>query len=81
MTQSPAPPTSVLRAFGATEAPVLLPGGPGSAWLSGELVLKPTALPQETVWRAGVLCHLPEVTGFRVARPVPSADGSWAAHG
>ncbi|WP_405889692.1 TIGR02569 family protein [Streptomyces sp. NBC_00133] len=81
MTQSPAPPASVLRAFGATEAPVLLPGGPGSAWLAGELVLKPTALSQETVWRAGVLCHLPEVTGFRVARPVPSADGSWAAHG
>jgi hypothetical protein len=35
----------------------------------------------ETAWRAGVLHHLPEAPGFRVARPVPATDGSWAAHG
>ncbi|MGW0554057.1 TIGR02569 family protein [Streptomyces sp. NPDC002926] len=78
---SPAPPSVVLTAFGAAEAPALLPGGQGSAWRSGTLVLKPVATAPETAWRAGVLHHLPETPGFRVARPVPAADGSWAAHG
>ncbi|NUL06406.1 TIGR02569 family protein [Streptomyces lunaelactis] len=81
MSQSPAPPASALKAFGAAETPVPLPGGQGSAWRSGALVLKPTAMAPETTWRAGVLHHLPESSGFRVARPVPAADGSWAAYG
>ena len=33
------------------------------------------------MWRAGVLHHLPKTPGFRVAGPVPAADGAWAAHG
>ncbi|MER7660970.1 MULTISPECIES: hypothetical protein [unclassified Streptomyces] len=28
-----------------------------------------------------MLCHLPETAGFRVARPVAAADGSWCAGG
>ncbi|MET7717305.1 TIGR02569 family protein [Streptomyces sp. NPDC005407] len=81
MSQSPAPSSSVLAAFGAAGTPVPLPGGQGSAWRAGALVLKPAAMEPETAWRAGVLHHLPEAPGFRVARPVPATDGSWAAHG
>ncbi|WP_406398564.1 TIGR02569 family protein [Streptomyces sp. NBC_00879] len=81
MTKSPAPSARVLTAFGASEAPVPLPGGRGSAWRSGPLVLKPAVSEPETVWRAGVLHHLPKAPGFRVAGPVPAADGGWAAHG
>ncbi|MEU9008982.1 TIGR02569 family protein [Streptomyces sp. NPDC048479] len=84
MSQSPAsaaPPSVVLTAFGAAEAPALLPGCRGSAWRSGALVLRPVATAPETAWRAGVLHHLPETSAFRVGRPVPAADGSWAAHG
>ncbi|WP_142212921.1 TIGR02569 family protein [Streptomyces sp. SLBN-118] len=81
MSQSLAPSARVLTAFGATEEPVPLPGGRGSAWRSGPLVLEPAEAAPETVWRAGVLHHLPQTPGFRVARPVPAVDGGWTAHG
>lgn len=81
MSHSPAPPASVLTAFGTAGRPAPLPGGQGSTWRSDAVVLKPAAMGPETSWRAGVLCHLPETAGFRVARPVAAADGSWCAGG
>ncbi|MFJ8228814.1 TIGR02569 family protein [Streptomyces sp. NPDC094448] len=81
MDHNSAPPAAVLAAFGATGPAVPLSGGQGRARRCGALVLKPVALASETPWRAGVLCHLPDGDGFRVARPVPAADGSWSSGG
>lgn len=85
MSDSPgAPPPSVLAAFGAAcdPPPRLLPGGQGQTWRSGGLVLKPVALEAETRWRAEVLAALPvRTSGFRVARPVATAEGAWTADG
>ncbi|WP_186768202.1 TIGR02569 family protein [Streptomyces qinzhouensis] len=76
-----APPAAVLTAFGAAAPVVPLPGGQGTARRCGALVLKPVAFTAETRWRAGVLCHLVDGDGFRVARPVSAADGAWSAGG
>ncbi|MEW1546379.1 TIGR02569 family protein [Streptomyces tsukubensis] len=81
MDHNSAPPAAVLAAFGSAEPAEPLSGGQGTAWRCGALVLKPVALASETPWRAGVLCHLPDGDGFRVARPVPAADGSWSSGG
>jgi uncharacterized protein (TIGR02569 family) len=75
------PPTAVLRAFGASGEPQRLAGGKGGTWRVGDLVLKPSEGDDEARWRAGVLAALPDSPHFRVARPVPAADGDWLAHG
>src|ERR1700758_5531953 len=46
----PAP--DVLAAFGARADPVLLPGGQGTAWRAGEVVLKPAGDPRVARWTA-----------------------------
>jgi hypothetical protein len=71
----------VLAAFGATDDPVVLPGGKGGTWRVGQLVLKPVEFLAETLWRAKVLAELPDSTRFRVARPVRTLDGAWVAQG
>ncbi|MEU9603270.1 TIGR02569 family protein [Streptomyces sp. NPDC048057] len=75
-----APSPAVLSSFGAHDAAVPLPGGQGTTWRAGGVVLKPAAS-AETAWRAGVLRHVSEDAGFRVARPLPAADGSWSKGG
>src|SRR5690349_10771649 len=74
-------PETVLAAFGCVAPPVALDGGQGITWRSGDVVLKPTGDPAETRWRASVLGGLPDSPAFRVARPVPAADGDWVAEG
>ncbi|MGW5675949.1 TIGR02569 family protein [Streptomyces sp. NPDC003860] len=80
MDQAGAPSPAVLASFGASDPAVPLPGGQGATWRAGGVVLKPAA-PAETAWRAGVLRHVPEDAGFRVARPLPAIDGSWSKGG
>ena len=46
----PAP--DVLAAFGAHADPVPLPGGEGTAWRAGEVVLKPAGDPRVARWTA-----------------------------
>lgn len=75
------PPPDVLDAFAATTAPVLLDGGRGRTWRSGDLVLKPVDHPDETEWRAELLTALPENDAFRVARPVRTRTGQWTTGG
>ncbi|MFC0623625.1 TIGR02569 family protein [Kribbella deserti] len=75
------PPEAVLKAFGITDAPVVLPGGRGGTWRAGEVILKPVDFPAETVWRADVLDALPPSEHFRIARPVRAVDGGWMAEG
>ena len=72
------PDPEVLRAFDASGKPVRLPGGQGSTFVVGDLVLKPVADADEARWIAEVLENL-VADGFRVPRPVHAQNGDWVA--
>src|SRR2546430_1735174 len=74
------PSVDVRRAFGVAGAPRRFESGEGSAFGVDQLVLKPAASRLEAEWTANVLDHVVE-SGFRVARPVRAADGSWVHDG
>ena len=48
------PGPEVLASFGASADPVSLPGGRGTAWQAGEVVLKPVGDPLVARWTAGL---------------------------
>jgi hypothetical protein len=48
------PGPEVLACFGASADPVPLPGGEGTAWRAGEVVLKPAGDPRVARWTAGL---------------------------
>src|SRR5882762_8490279 len=48
------PGPEVLACFGASADPVSLPGGEGTAWRAGEVVLKPAGDPRVARWTAGL---------------------------
>jgi uncharacterized protein (TIGR02569 family) len=84
------PDPGVLAAFGAHADPVSLPGGEGTSWRAGEIVLKPAGDPRVARWTAGLyrdlapLAPLPPSAagrdpGFRVPRPIRTATGDWVA--
>jgi uncharacterized protein (TIGR02569 family) len=71
------PPREALEAFGATGEAERLPGGEGTAWAAGGVVLKPlesSMSEEEAEWRANVLGSIGG-EGFRLARPLRSRDG------
>ncbi len=75
------PGPEVLAAFGASADPLPLPGGEGTAWRAGEIVLKPAGDPRVARWTADLydsLAGLPG-SGFRVPRPVRAASRDWLA--
>jgi uncharacterized protein (TIGR02569 family) len=73
------PPPHVLEAFGAEGEPELLPGGRGTSWRVGPLVLKPLdRAAREIAWEADLLASLEE-GGFRVARLRPEIVDGWTA--
>jgi uncharacterized protein (TIGR02569 family) len=72
------PPAHVLAAFGATAEPRPLPGGQGTSWRAGDLVLKPldrSMALEELEWQGDVLDRL-DCGGFRVSRVRRGHDGS-----
>lgn len=72
------PPADVLAAFGASAEPEPLGGGQGSAFRSGDLVLKPldwAMSPEELEWQGTVLDAV-RGDGFRVTRVRRARDGS-----
>ena len=77
------PSPAVLASFGASAgvAPVPLPGGQGTAWRAGELVLKPAGDPRVAHWTAGLYLSLSggQDPGFRVPRPLRTVAGNDAA--
>ena len=74
-------PEEVLAAFGlAGIIPVRLPGGQGTAWRAGQVVLKPADSLREGRWFAEVYDALTG-PGFRVPRPVQALAGDWVAQG
>jgi Phosphotransferase enzyme family len=52
------PGPEVLASFGASADPVSLPGGQGTAWRAGEVVLKPVGDPQVARWTADLYRNL-----------------------
>jgi uncharacterized protein (TIGR02569 family) len=75
----PKPPAHVLEAFGVEGEPELLPGGRGTSWLVGALVLKPLdRAAREIAWEAELLASI-EQDGFRLARPRPEIVDGWTA--
>jgi uncharacterized protein (TIGR02569 family) len=74
-------PDEVLAAFGvAGVVPVRLPGGQGTTWRAGQVVLKPADSVRAGRWFADV-CDGLEGPGFRVPRPVRAVTGDWVALG
>jgi uncharacterized protein (TIGR02569 family) len=74
-------PEGVLAAFGVAEVvPVRLPGGQGTAWRAGPVVLKPADSLRAGRWFADVYDALTG-PGFRVPQPVRAASGDWVADG
>jgi hypothetical protein len=74
------PSPAVLASFGARAGadPVPLPGGQGTAWRAGELVLKPAGDPRVACWTAGLYLSLSGIAdpGFRVPRPLRTVPGN-----
>ena len=87
------PGPEVLASFGASADPVSLPGGEGTAWRAGEVVLKPAGDPRVARWTADLYRDLdslspvgpldPSATrrdpGFRVPRPLRTSAEDGAA--
>jgi len=83
------PSPAVLASFGTDPgagtdrgaAPVPLPGGQGSAWRAGQVVLKPAGDPRVARWTAGLYLSLSghRDPGFRVPRPLRCLPGDGTA--
>jgi uncharacterized protein (TIGR02569 family) len=79
--QMGAVPDEVLATFGvAGVVPVRLPGGQGTTWRAGQVVLKPADSVRAGRWFAEVYDGL-NGPGFRVPRPVRALSGDWVALG
>jgi len=79
------PSPAVLASFGTIAGrdtdPVPLPGGQGTAWRAGQIVLKPAGDPRVARWTAGLYLSLPghRDPGFRVPRPLRCLAGNKTA--
>ena len=74
-------PDGVLAEFGVAGAvPVRLPGGQGTTWRAGQVVLKPADSLRAGRWFADVYDGL-NGPGFRVPRPVRAVSGDWVVLG
>lgn len=73
-------PATVLAAFNLRGPVARLPGGQGQSVRVGGCVLKPVPDPLEGDWTAGVFEALAG-PGFRVPRPLRSADGRFVVEG
>ncbi len=78
-----APPPEVTRAFGVSRHTDVqpLPGGQGSAWRAGEVVLKPVGMAAESTWVAEVFDGWADSETVRVPRPVRASDNAWVYAG
>jgi uncharacterized protein (TIGR02569 family) len=70
----------VVRQFGVEACAERMPGGQGTSWRAGALVLKPAGDEEEARWLAETLTAVEQV-GYRLADPVPAADGRWVVEG
>ena len=74
------PPPAVLDVFGARADPTLLPGGQGTSWRAGDIVLKPCRSAAEAALYARVYAAVRQ-RGFRLPQPRQSKGGAWTSRG
>lgn len=74
------PPAAVLRAFGVDADPAPLPGGEGTSFLAGDVVLKPATDIDLARWTQQ-LASRTSSTRILLPRPIVSVDGDWVAGG
>jgi len=74
------PPPDTLKAFGCQPPATPVPGGQGSTWRSGEIILKPMFDPEGAIWEAETLERLPKI-GYRIATPIRTQTGEWVSQG
>ena len=74
------PSAAVLQAFRAVEPPVMLPGGQGETFRSGDIVLKLAQDDDETRWIAEFYLQV-QNDGFRVPKPIRLAQGGFVYQG
>lgn len=81
--EAAAPPDAKLLAdFSLDGGPEFLPGGQGTSWLVGQVVLKPLDMPLASLqWQADVLTRLDSRDDLRVSVPLCTADGQWTSDG
>jgi len=77
VTDAAAPPGAVLDAFGVHHEPRPLAT---PTWLAGDVVLKPDTDPSLQAWLGTEVARVVR-DGFRLAEPLPAADGSWVVQG
>lgn len=80
MAASTGPPPAVLAAFGQAGPAVRLPGGQGSSWRVGDVVLKPDVDPRYQEWLGTAVAAI-EQRGFRLPTVRRAADGAWVVQG
>lgn len=76
------PPTqAVAEAFGSKEIPVVLKGGQGTTYRSGNIILKPSEGDEKQTWTAELYQSLPDSSEVRFPRPIKSINGTWVHKG
>ncbi|MDO8594332.1 MAG: hypothetical protein Q7R93_02345 [bacterium] len=75
------PPQAIALAFGSKEIPVLLKGGQGTSYRSGNIILKPSEGIKKQTWTAEAYQSLPESPEVRFPRPIKSINGTWVHEG
>ena len=82
MTATYEPSVEVVAAFGGDRTAFEpLPGGQGTSWRAGSVVLKRVGDERELAWLAALLDHVPDGPEFRIGRPVLLPDGSSVVDG
>ena len=67
----------VAKIFGSNEMPVLLLGGQGSAYRSGNIILKPTNDKVESEELANLVSSVVSSRELRIPRPIKSINNNW----
>ena len=74
------PPQAVLLQFGLRGTPARLPGGQGTTWQMGDVVLKPHVDPAYQEWLGTEVAAIRQLR-FRLPSVVRAVDGSWVVGG
>src|SRR3989344_3575153 len=76
-----APIESIAIAFGSKEEFIPLKGGQGTAYRSGNIIVKPADGVEQSRWLAEIFSKLPESDNVRLATPVRAITGEWIYEG
>lgn len=75
------PGVALAKAFGSDATPIVLSGGQGTTYRSGEIILKPTGNIESSNWQAELFSKIESTTEVRIAKPVKSTKGLWVHEG